>query len=296
MSSLPGSFTVYGSKRALEVYAELLSIPFSLKEVKEPPAERGVFLIDVYPLKKVQPGKPDRGCGAAQLRFIERAVEDAKRGKVDAIVTLPINKEVIREAGFNFPGHTEYLAHAFKTKEFAMMLSNEKLRVVLLTTHLPLKEVPEKVKRGEVLRKLRLINRELRPGKIGVCGLNPHAGEGGLFGREEVEEIEPAIVQARKEGIPAFGPYPSDTLFLKAVSGEFDTILAMYHDQGLIPVKLVGFGKSVNTTLGLPIIRTSVDHGTAYDIAGKGVAEEESFKLAVMEALKLMKEKKALLE
>jgi len=203
---------------------------------------------------------------------------------------------VIRKAGFNFPGHTEYLAHAFKTEEFAMMLSNEKLRVVLLTTHLPLKEVPEKVKKKGVLRKLRLINRELRPKKIGVCGLNPHAGEGGLFGREEIEEIEPAVAQARKEGIPAFGPYPSDTLFVRAASGEFDAVLAMYHDQGLIPVKLLGFGKSVNTTLGLPIIRTSVDHGTAYDIAGKGVADEESFKKAVIEAIKLLDKKRPLLE
>ncbi len=169
-----------------------------------------------------------------------------------------------------------------------MMLSNQKLRVVLLTTHLSLREVPKRVRKDEILEKLRLIQRELRPKRIGVCGLNPHAGEGGLFGDEEVKEINPAIKEARRECIPAFGAYPSDTLFVRAAVGEFDVVLAMYHDQGLIPVKLLGFGKSVNTTLGLPIIRTSVDHGTAYDIAGKGKADESSFKAAVIEAIELI--------
>jgi len=172
-----------------------------------------------------------------------------------------------------------------------MMLSNERLRTVLLTTHLPLKDVPKMVKREKILSKLRLIGREL-PGKsIGVCALNPHGGEGGLFGREEIEEIEPAVKEAQREGINAKGPYPSDTLFLKAVNGEFDVILSLYHDQGLIPVKLLGFGRSVNVTLGLPVVRTSVDHGTAYDIAGKGIASPESFNLAVKEAINLIKER-----
>jgi len=176
-----------------------------------------------------------------------------------------------------------------------MMLSNEKLRVVLLTTHLPLKEVPKEVKKEKILQKLKLIGRELPNLKVGVCALNPHGGEGGLFGREEIEEIEPAVKEAQAEGLKVEGPFPSDTLFTRAVRGEFGVILAMYHDQGLIPVKLLGFGKSVNTTLGLPIVRTSVDHGTAYDIAGKGVADEESFKLAVKEALRLL-EGRSLLE
>jgi len=175
-----------------------------------------------------------------------------------------------------------------------MMLSNEKLRVVLLTTHLPLKEVPKEVKKEKILQKLKLIGKELPHLKVGVCALNPHGGEGGLFGREEIEEIEPAVKEAQAQGLKVEGPFPSDTLFTRAVRGEFGVILAMYHDQGLIPVKLLGFGKSVNTTLGLPIVRTSVDHGTAYDIAGKGAADEESFKLAVKEALRLLKERSLL--
>jgi 4-hydroxythreonine-4-phosphate dehydrogenase len=273
----------------LKRYSELLNIPLNLKTVKEPPAERGVFLIDVLPEVDFEPGRPTLECGRAQFEFIRRAVEDAKRGMLDAITTLPINKEVIRQAGFNFPGHTEYLAHAFKTQDFAMMLSNKKLRVVLLTTHLPLKEVPKEVKKEKILQKLKLIGRELPGLKVGVCALNPHAGEGGLFGREEIEEIEPAVKEARAEGLMVEGPFPSDTLFTRAAKGEFGIVLAMYHDQGLIPVKLLGFGESVNTTLGLPIVRTSVDHGTAYDIAGKGTAEDGSFRLAVKEALKLLR-------
>ncbi len=169
-----------------------------------------------------------------------------------------------------------------------MMLANRKLKVVLLTTHLPLKEVPEKVKKDAVLEKLILINRTFPESKIAVCGLNPHAGEGGLFGREEIEEIKPAVEGAKELGIKAFGPYPADTVFNRALSGHFDVVLAMYHDQGLIPVKLTGFGESVNVTLGLPVVRTSVDHGTAYDIAGKGVANTGSFKEAVRLALELL--------
>lgn len=236
-----------------------------------------------------EPGRPTLECGEAQFKFIKRAVEDAKRGKLDAITTLPINKEVIRKAGFNFPGHTEYLADAFKVKDFAMMLSNDRLKVVLLTTHLPLKDVPKEVKKEKILSKLGLIGRELPRLKVGVCALNPHAGEGGLFGREEIEEIGPAVKEARARGLEVEGPFPSDTLFVRALKGEFDVVLAMFHDQGLIPIKLLGFGESVNTTLGLPIVRTSVDHGTAYDIAGTGAARPESFKLAVKEALNLLK-------
>jgi len=173
-----------------------------------------------------------------------------------------------------------------------MMLSNEKLKVVLLTTHLPLKEVPKEVKKEKILSKLRLIGRELPHLKVGVCALNPHAGEGGLFGREEIEEIEPAVKEAKAEGLKVEGPFPSDTLFTRALKGEFGVVLAMYHDQGLIPVKLLGFGESVNTTLGLPVVRTSVDHGTAYDIAGKGVAQVGSFRAAVLQALELLSLKK----
>jgi len=260
-----------------------------LKEELPPNVE----LVEVYSLKEeeIAPGKPTREAGIAQFEYVKRAVEEAKRGEIEAIITLPINKAVIREAGFNFPGHTEYLAESFGVKEFAMMLSNGRLSVALLTTHLPLSEVPPLVKREKIVSKLKLLRESLGNVKIGVCALNPHAGEGGLFGREEIEEIEPAVKEARAAGIEAYGPLPSDTIFVKAASGEYDVVLALYHDQGLIPIKLLGFNRSVNITLGLPIVRTSVDHGTAYEIAGKGVASEESFKLAVKKALSLLESK-----
>ncbi len=205
-----------------------------------------------------------------------------------AIVTLPINKAAIRLAGFKFPGHTEYLASVFGVKDYAMMLANRYLKVVLLTTHVALKDVPPLVTGEAVLKKLRLINRYFPGERIGVCALNPHGGEGGLFGDEEIREIKPGVEKAKKEGIPAFGPYPADTLFTRALRGEFGIVLAMYHDQALIPIKLLGFGESVNVTLGLPVVRTSVDHGTAYDIAGKGLANENSFLFAVRMAENLV--------
>ena len=278
---------VYGSKGVLRFYGELLSLPHSIPAVSEVPDEPGVYLKETVSEVRFEVGKVSKESGEAQFAFLKSAVEDAKRGQLGAIVTLPINKEAIRFAGFNFPGHTEYLAYSFQVKDFAMMLANRKLKVVLLTTHLPLKEVPEKVKKEAVLEKLLLIERALPGSRIAVCGLNPHAGEGGLFGREELEEISPAVEEARSSGIEVSGPYPADTVFNRALSGEFDVVLAMYHDQGLIPVKLTGFGKSVNVTLGLPVVRTSVDHGTAYDIAGKGVADTGSFREAVKLALEL---------
>ncbi len=269
----------------MEFYSELYKV-----ELKLP---KNLKVENLSSVKELSPGKPSLESGKVQLEVLKRAVEAGKRGEIDGIITLPINKKVIREVGFNFPGHTEFLADAFKVKDYGMMLSNGKLRVVLLTTHIPLREVPKFVKKEELLRKLRLIGRELPGLKVAVCGLNPHAGEEGLFGREEVEEIAPAVRKARKEGLRVSGPYPSDTLFKRALEGDFDLVLALYHDQGLIPIKLLGFGKGVNITLGLPIIRTSVDHGTAYDIAGKGVADSGSFKEAVREAIKLFKIKKS---
>ena len=272
----------------LRFYGELLNLPFHIPVVSEVPEEPGVYLKNVVPEVDFEVGRVSRSSGSAQFSFLKSAVEDAKRGKVGAIVTLPINKEAVRLAGFPFPGHTEFLAHSFGVKSYAMMLANEKLKVVLLTTHLPLKEVPERVKKEAVLEKLILINRVFPEARIAVCGLNPHAGEGGLFGREEIEEISPAVEEARKLGVKAFGSYPADTVFNRALSKEFDVVLAMYHDQGLIPVKITGFGRSVNVTLGLPIVRTSVDHGTAYDIAGKGVADAGSLKEAIKIALESM--------
>nr|WP_283400789.1 4-hydroxythreonine-4-phosphate dehydrogenase PdxA [Desulfurobacterium pacificum] len=280
LRSLPYKFLIYGSKSALSYYAKALNLPFNL-----PP---NASLIETYPLKTTVPGKPDFDAAKAQIEYIKKAVEDAKKGKISAIVTLPINKETAAKGGFKFPGHTEFLAHLFGTKNFAMMLANEKLKVVLVTTHVALKDVPKLITEEKILTTLHLIHKTLKNPKIAVAALNPHAGEGGLFGDEEIKIIAPAVEKAKSEGINAVGPISSDTVFVRAVKGEFDVVLCMYHDQGLIPIKLLGFGNSVNVTLGLPVIRTSVDHGTAYDIAGKGIANPESFQLAVKTAIDLL--------
>ena len=269
-----------------------MGTPDNIEEISSPDRSKsGIYLINVLNQVSFEVGKISKEAGKAQIAFLERAVEDAKKGLIDAIVTLPINKESARLGGFSFPGHTEYLAHAFKVSEFAMMLANEKLKVVLLTTHVALKDVPKLISKEKILSKLRLIHKSLNSPKIAVAALNPHAGENGLFGDEEIKIINPAVEEAKREGIKVEGAISSDTVFVRAVKGEFDVVLCMYHDQGLIPIKLLGFGNSVNVTLGLPVVRTSVDHGTAYDIAGKGLANPESFKTAIRVALELLNSK-----
>ena len=239
-----------------------------------------------------RPGLLSADAGRAAYDVIVRATEDAMRGSVDAVATAPINKEALRLAGLPWAGHTDLLAHLTHASRVAMMFHSEPLRVVLATVHVPLAEVPSLLTRELMEETIALTARELpRFGKpaprIAVAGLNPHAGEHGLFGREEVSAIAPAIEAARGRGIDVAGPFPADTVFVRAVSGEFDVVVACYHDQGLIPVKLAAFGRAVNVTLGLPIVRTSVDHGTAFDIAGKGVADAGSMIEAVKLAAKL---------
>jgi 4-hydroxythreonine-4-phosphate dehydrogenase len=210
------------------------------------------------------------------------------------MVTAPLSKKFFQEAGYSFPGHTEFLAHLSRVSEFAMGFLTEKLKVVLATIHIPLRGVVESVSSELIWRKLRLILTEfprlgLPCSKVAVAGLNPHAGESGILGVEEIEKIEPAIHQARNAfpGSSIDGPLPGDTVFWRAFNGEFDVVLAMYHDQGLAPIKLVGFGEAVNVTIGLPYIRSSVDHGTAFDIAGKGIARPQSMITAIRWALRL---------
>ena len=210
------------------------------------------------------------------------------RGEIDAIVTAPLNKEAMNLAGFNYHGHTELLAESTGTDDYAMMLVARDLRVVHVTTHVALRNVNDLIKKDRVVKTIKLTDRALRSlgikkAKIAVAGLNPHAGEGGLFGSEEKEEIEPAIEYCRSLGLSVAGPFPPDTVFLRGLRGEFDAVIAMYHDQGHIPVKTLGFEEGVNVTIGLPIIRTSVDHGTAFDIAWKGNANPKS----MIEAIKL---------
>ena len=237
-------------------------------------------------------GQLSAAAGQAAYDTIVRAVSDAQRGAVDAIATAPVNKEAFRLAGLPWAGHTDLLAHLTGSPHVAMMFHSEPLRVVLATIHIPLSAVPAALTQGLLESTIVLTARELpRFGvsnpRIGVAGLNPHAGEHGLFGSEEVTTFAPAIAACRARGINVSGPFPGDTIFVRATRGEFDVIVASYHDQGLIPVKLLAFGQAVNVTLGLPIIRTSVDHGTAFDIAGRGVADPGSMIAAVRLAARL---------
>jgi 4-hydroxythreonine-4-phosphate dehydrogenase len=230
--------------------------------------------------------------GRAAYDAIVRATGDAQRGVVGAVATAPINKEAFRLAGLPWSGHTDLLAHLTGAAHVAMMFYSDELRVVLATVHVALADVPRLLTRDVVEQTIELAARELpRYGfaapRLAVAGLNPHAGEHGLFGVEERTVIEPAVACCRAKGVDVSGPFPADTLFVRARRGEFDAVVACYHDQGLIPVKLVAFGRAVNVTLGLPIVRTSVDHGTAFDIAGKGVADPESMVAAVLLAARL---------
>jgi 4-hydroxythreonine-4-phosphate dehydrogenase len=239
-----------------------------------------------------QPGVLSAGAGRAAYDAIVRATADAQRGVVSAVATAPINKEALRLAGLPWNGHTDLLAHLTGAAHVAMMFYSDELRVVLATVHVALADVPRLLTREVMERTIELTARELpRYGfaapRIAVAGLNPHAGEHGLFGLEEQTVIEPAVSCCRGRGVDVSGPFPADTLFVRARRGEFDAVVACYHDQGLIPVKLVAFGRAVNVTLGLPIIRTSVDHGTAFDIAGRAIADPESMIAAVLLAARL---------
>jgi 4-hydroxythreonine-4-phosphate dehydrogenase len=238
------------------------------------------------------PGVLSAEAGRAAYDAVVRAAGDAQRGLVGAMATAPLNKEALRLAGLPWNGHTDLLAHLTGAPHVAMMFFSDELRVVLATVHAALADVPRLLTREVMQRTIELTWRELpRYGlaapRIAVAGLNPHAGEHGLFGLEEQTVIAPAVACCRAGGIDVSGPYPADTLFVRARRGEFDAVIACYHDQGLIPVKLVAFGRAVNVTLGLPIVRTSVDHGTAFDIAGRGIADPESMIAAVLLAARL---------
>lgn len=245
------------------------------------------------PLGRFTPGLAAAETGAASVTFIEKAVELAQLGCLDGIVTAPINKEAINMAGCRYPGHTELLADLTQAKESGMMIVGGPLRIMFATTHVAIKELPTLLTQARIEKTIRLAHLALttlfgvkRP-KIGVAALNPHAGEHGLFGNEEARVILPAARAAQAQGILASDPLPADTLFGKAAKGQYDGIVALYHDQGLIPLKLVAFGTCVNLTVGLPIIRTSVDHGTAFDIVGKKVADPGSLIEAVTLAARI---------
>lgn len=266
--------------------------------------------VDVLDLKNVDLGKLVFGeisamAGNASFEAVKKVIDLALAGDIDATVTGPINKKSINEAGHHFAGHTEIYAHYTGTKKYAMLLVEENMRVIHVSTHVSLRQACDLVKKERIIQVIELLhNGILQLGatnvKIGVAGLNPHAGDSGLFGTEDDEEIKPAVEEARKLGYDVDGPVPADTLFSKAATGTYGGIVAMYHDQGHIPFKLTGFKwnaekkqmdsvKGVNITMGLPIIRTSVDHGTAFEIAGKGIASPDAMVLAIEAAVQLSK-------
>ena len=258
--------------------------------------------------EKLELGKVSKEAGEAAFQYVVKVIELANKGKVDATVTNAFNKEAINRAGHHYSGHTEVYAEYTGTKSYTMMLALGDLRVVHVSTHVSLREACDRVKKDRVLEVIRIANDAckqlgIKNPKVGVAGLNPHSGEGGLFGREEIEEIIPAIEAANAEGILAEGPVPPDTVFSKARGGWYDIVVAMYHDQGHIPLKVVGFVydrdaqvweavEGVNITLGLPIIRVSVDHGTAFDQAGTGQANELSLMNSIDYAIRLAKNRK----
>jgi 4-hydroxythreonine-4-phosphate dehydrogenase len=275
-----GDVTVYGPASSLIQRAER----FGLKL----PRELDVRVVDVPLERDVPLGQVSAVAGRAAAEAVRAAARDACAGRVDAVVTAPLNKQSLRAAGYPWAGHTELLAAEAGATDVAMMFVGGGLRVALLTIHTPLRSVPDALTAGEVRRVVRLVHRELPRlgaggGTIALCGLNPHAGEGGLLGQEEERVLSPAVSDLRGEGIDVVGPLPADSLFPLALRGGFDAVVAAYHDQGLIPVKLLSFGRAVNVTLGLPFVRTSVDHGTGFDIVEKGTAQEGS----LLEAMKL---------
>jgi 4-hydroxythreonine-4-phosphate dehydrogenase len=274
----PAEWILYGPQAALRSRAERFALTF--------PSAQIVDVGGDVPL-----GRVSAAGGAAAAEAVLRAAADAQAGRIDGMVTAPLNKESLRAAGHPWPGHTEMLADAAGVSDVAMMFVGGTLRVALLTIHRSLRSVPDAVTADEVLRVGRLVHRELprfgAKGAIAFCGLNPHAGEAGLFGDEESRVIAPALEALRGEGIAAVGPLPADSVFVRAARGDFAAVVACYHDQGLIPVKMASFGRAVNVTLGLPFVRTSVDHGTGFDIVEKGGAEEGSLLAAMWLAVEL---------
>lgn len=253
---------------------------------------RKIDFLEVGIPAKWAPGKIRVDASRLAEQAIRAAVEKCRSGELDAMVTAPICKEGFSKAGIDVPGHTELLAQLSHTKQFGMMLIGGGLRVMLVTRHVPLSRVAETLTRATIREAIELTGQALelfglKAGKIGVCGLNPHAGDGGVIGREEIDLINPAIRAVRKKGYKVSDAVPADTIFYQALKGDYDAVVAMYHDQGLGPLKMIGFDEGINVTLGLPIIRTSPDHGTAFGIAGKNLASPKSMKHAIALAIEM---------
>ena len=306
-------FVIYGRNDLLTLVADTLNIhPYWYRVAHESDRAQGellppVTVVDFHDdgelLEKPLVRGPSCLGGEQSKRYVEAAISDSllaasESRHIDAIVTAPICKQSWAMAGFRWPGHTELLVARTKAKQHAMAFTSSRLKVVLATAHLPLMDVRNVLTIGRVCEAIDLGHElcttlGIDSPRIAVCGLNPHAGENGLFGDEELRIISPAIDVARQHGIDATGPFSADTVFIGAADGKFDLVVAMYHDQGLIPVKLLGWNEAVNITLGLPIIRTSPDHGTAFDIAGKHIADEGSMSQAIELAIKMATKRRA---
>lgn len=286
---------VYGSPKVAAYHRKTLDTEmFSFNHIqsaREANSKRINIINCVDEEIRVELGKSTKQAGEAAFLALEAAVHDLKSGDIDVVVTGPINKENIQSENFHFAGHTEYFAKEFSSKEYLMLMVSDVLKVGVVTGHIPLAQVVQSISKGKILSNIRLMHKtfledfSVRKPRIAVLGLNPHAGDGGVIGNEEETIIIPAIKQANEEGIIAMGPYPADGFFGSGEFKKFDATLAMYHDQGLIPFKSIAFESGVNYTAGLPIIRTSPGHGTAYGIAGTGTASEESFRNALYLAI-----------
>ncbi len=300
---------VIGDFAVLADAVRFCNLPIELRALTDVSEAKGEFgIIDYINLNQLQIGdweykKNSAKCGEASFQYVIYGIKRALEGKVQAVVTGPINKESINMAGYHYSGHTEIFAEYTGTKDFAMLLASKSLHVIHVSTHCSLREACDRVKKDRVLKVIRLAQEGMKQlgyqnPKIGVSGLNPHCSENGLFGTEEEQEILPAIEEARKEGIDVMGPESPDTVFVKCQAGQYDIVVAMYHDQGHIPLKLSGFQynlqedkyesvSGINCTIGLPIVRTSVDHGTAFGKAGEGRANEESMMDAIFAGIEM---------
>lgn len=286
---------VYGSPKVAAYHKKMLNLNVNLNTINkaEEAQEKKPHIINCCNDEiKVEVGTSTPQAGEAAFKALEKATRDLKEGKIDVLVTAPINKNNIQSESFSFPGHTEYLENLFGNKGDALMiLANESLRIAVATGHVPINKVSESLTKENILTKIKQFNKSLiddfgifKP-RIAVLGLNPHAGDKGVIGKEEEEIISPAVKQALDEGVICFGPLPADGFFGSNGHSHYDGILAMYHDQGLIPFKTIAMDNGVNFTAGLPVVRTSPDHGTAYDLAGKNMASENSFRQALYMAI-----------
>ena len=300
------SFTpvIYGSSKLFGFYRKTIhnleQIDTNVISSAADAHQRRVNIVNCLPENVyVEPGQPNPDAAKAAITCLESAVEDLKKGDIDVLVTAPFNKKVISSQGFGFTGHTEYLQNAFGVSDVTMFMVSERLKVGVVTGHIPLREVPDSISEEKILSKLRLMDASLRRDfgvdspKIGVLSLNPHSGDGGLLGDEEERIIAPAVAKAVAEGIDAFGPYSPDGYFGLGNYGRFDATLAMYHDQGLEPFKAIAFEDGVNFTAGLPIVRTSPDHGTAFEMAGRDEADPRSMMSAIFTAIDIYRNREA---